>query len=176
MINCALKSAARHQTVTLATALILTFATQAGADDVVMICNAADYEKRYYKLVKPIFGDNTVQQKVDGQWVNWCEKNCVEIEVYASGARKVSGFWSSRNKSYPDEEVEANRKYYIEIKSWLDFEFGQYERKGRVYTGEAKRKELKKAKIQGLGTYKCKIRETDGYLKKFKGTIEGVIQ
>ena len=158
------------------TALLLTVATQAGAAEVVMVCDADNYEKRYYKLVKPVFGDNTVKQKIDGKWVNLCRETCLEIEVYDSGARMVRGSWQSKDKSEPDREIEANRKYYIETIHLLDFEFGRREIKGGVYTAKNKLKELKKAKIQGLGTYNCKINESDGYLKKFKGTIEGVIQ
>ena len=158
----------------LIVALLLTVAAQAGAAEVVMVCDADNYEKRYYKLVKPVFGDNTVKQKIDGQWVNWCKKYCKEIEVYASGAMQVHGREVSWDKDYPKEEIQANRKYYRKIIYWLDFEFGQRKVQARLFKDKGKRQELKK--YASSNTYNCKINESDGYLKKFKGTIEGVIQ
>ena len=158
------------------TALMLTVATQAGAAEVVMVCDAGDYEKRYYKLVKPVFGDNTVQQKLDGEWVNWCNKYCEEIEVYASGAKQVTGREISWDKDYPKEEIQANRKYYRETVYWIDFEFGQRKVQNRLFKDTGKRQELKKWGHNSAKTYNCKINELDGYFKKFKGTIEGVIQ
>ena len=55
--------------VTIITALLITFTTQAMAAETVMICNSisqVDPEKVYYKLVKPLLGEPTVQQKVKG--------------------------------------------------------------------------------------------------------------
>jgi hypothetical protein len=62
-------------------AMMLMIGSQAWADEVIMICDAYNYEKRYYKLVKPVFGDNTIKQKIDGKWVNLCRETCLEIEV-----------------------------------------------------------------------------------------------
>ena len=107
--------------LTIITALLMTFATQAVAGETLMACNAVtqvDPEKRYYKLVKPLFGEPSVQQKVKGKWVNWCRprptveiKPC-ELEIYDSAAKLTAYF-------LPDAtSFRAVHEYLI------DFEFG----------------------------------------------------
>ena len=156
-------------------ALLLTIATQAGAE-VVMVCDAANNEKRYYKLVQPLFGDNTVEQKLDGQWINWCKANCKDFEVYASSAKQSNGDTRSWPTSDPNQEIEASRKYYLEDTYLLDFEFGWREVQSRLFTDSWHSKELKKWRYRGTKTYDCKIKEPDGYFKMLSGTINGVIQ
>ena len=156
--------------------LFTIFATHVGAAETVMVCNADNYEKRYYKLITPIFGDSSVDQKIDGKWVNWCTTNCKKLEVYKSGAMQLTQRMKQYEKSYPDQEIVANQKYFVEIQYWLDFEFATRRTKVSVYKDKTKREELTKHSSRGEDTYSCEVQGNSGYFKKFKGTIEGVFE
>ena len=83
----------KHLALTIA--LLITFASQAVAGETVMVCDAKDYEKKYYKIVKPLLGASSVKEKVDGKWVDWCAKmkpsdvKTCNIEIYDSAAKRT---------------------------------------------------------------------------------------
>ena len=155
---------------------IIFSATQISASETVMICNADRYEKRFYKLNAPFFGEKTVEQKIDGKWNNWCKQYCAKIEIYESGAMQQTERFFSWDQSYPDEGIVAGRKYFIVGQYWIDFEFGRRKVKRALYTDKSKRTELTNWEGKREDTYSCEIQGNTGYLKKFKGTIEGVFE
>ena len=147
----------RHITLTIA--LLIAFASKAVAGETVMVCDAKNYESRYYKLVKPLFGSSNVKQKINSRWVDWCEKpECRNLEIYDSGARQEQVIFLSWDKSYPKEEIVKNQEYYIERTYLLDFEFGKRTADVKVYTNKSKTRELRLAEIrQDDKEYSCEI-------------------
>ena len=72
--------------ITIIFVLVMTIATQAVAVETTMVCDARGDEKRNYKYVSPFFGRPSVEQKIDGQWGEWCRpfvgyKKPCELEV-----------------------------------------------------------------------------------------------
>ena len=149
--------------------LILTLSLILGATsvsaDIIMICDAHENAKRYYKLVQSFSGNNGVEQKFDGQWVNWFSKptresEVVEFAAYKKGAMLVIGRYEKWDKDYPEEEVVAGVEYYIETTYILDFEFGLRKEKWRVYGDKTKAKELKNHNARTYSKeFSCEIRK-----------------
>ena len=79
-------------------AFLMTLATQALASETIMVCKADGYDVRYYKLIDPVFGGPSVEEKIDLKWVNWCGpspqlvsehyKPC-KVEIYDSAAKLI---------------------------------------------------------------------------------------
>ena len=141
---------------TILIALIMTLATQVGAGETIMICDAQNSEKRYYKLNSPLLGKKSVEQKIDGKWVNWCKEYCEKIEVYDTGAMQVTVWPRIFDQDYPDWEVIAGREYYQENTYWIDFEFGTRKLQAKLFLDKARFLEKKKVNWQA-STYNCEI-------------------
>lgn len=125
----------------------MTLAAQASAD-IIMVCDAYDNEKRYYKLKQSFLGNNIVEQKKDGKWVDWHKDKeepafLVSGDVYDSGATMVSAFYQTWDKDYTADGVVAGKEYYIETSYILDFEFGIRKVEVNVYENNSKAQELK---------------------------------
>lgn len=119
------------------------------ARETLMVCDAGNDSKRYYKLIDPWFGENEIRQKIDGQWSDWCRQpNCTKLEVYESGATIVHG---------SNWQTEANKDHYREIQVWLDFEFLTRRVEYRLYDDDTKTKQLWYKK-DGNKTYNCELR------------------
>lgn len=138
----------KHFILTLS--LILGLATSVSAD-IKMICDAANNEKRYYKLVQSFSGTSTVEQKLEAQWVNWFNKpyreyRLVKFELYDDdGAMMVLGTDKKWDGFIPSSwEIVAGKEYYVESSYFLDFEFGVRTVKWRVYEDETRAKEIEK--------------------------------
>jgi hypothetical protein len=129
------------------------------AKETLMVCDTSNSKiKRYYKLVDPWFGENSIEQKIDGQWNKWCrEPYCKLLEVYESGATTISGYETSFKYSDSIQEVVANQMYYMESQIWLDFEFLFRKKEYRLYADETKTKQLRYRKDLNK-TYNCKLR------------------
>lgn len=133
--------------------LILAFiiaGAAAEAKETLMVCNTSSTKsKRYYKLIDPWFGENRVEQKKNVQWKNWCreEDNCINFEVYSTGATLVTG-----------EEVSSTEPYYREVQIWIDFEFLTRRVETRYYRDKTKAKRLNYKKDEWDGTYACQLR------------------
>ena len=144
--------------LTLITVLLITFATQSMSGETVMVCDALSNEDKYYKLVNPLIGISIVKHRKKGQWKDFCNKDCVNLEVYETGAMQESNFFHSWDKNYPEQEIIKNVKYYVEIKYWLDFEFGKRTIDLKVYTNKSKTRELMKhSERQNNKEYSCEI-------------------
>lgn len=126
----------------------MTLASQLSAKEIVMVCDAHTDKTRYYKLIKSFF-KNTVEQKVDGRWLSWIDRereeiNVVKSEIYDTGAMLVISFLEEWKYDDPEEEIVGGQEYYVEGSYLLDFEFGLRKVKYRIYEDETKAKELKK--------------------------------
>ena len=79
--------------LTIALAFLMTLSTQVNAAETVMVCQLDDGDKVYYKHIKPLIGEPTVMQKIDGNWEPWQASytnayKANELWVYDSGAKK----------------------------------------------------------------------------------------
>lgn len=141
----------------------MTLAAQVSAD-IIMVCDAYDNEKRYYKLKQSFLGNNIVEQKKDGKWVDWHKVKeepffFVSGDVYESGATMVVANWRIWPFDYPNDGIVAGKAYYVEQTYILDFEFGIRKVKVNVYEDEKKVKELKNSRLKRLYSdeYTCEI-------------------
>ena len=50
---------------------MMMLSTQASAAETVMMCELDDGDKLYYTHIKPLIGEPTVVQKIDGKWGPW---------------------------------------------------------------------------------------------------------
>ena len=78
-------------------ALLMVIATQAVAVETTMVCDARGDETRHYKYVSPFFGRPSVEQKIDGQWGDWCRpfdgyKKPCELEV-SNNKSKITEYY-----------------------------------------------------------------------------------
>ena len=83
--------------ITIIFALLMGIATQAVAVETIMVCDARGDETRYYKYVSPFFGRPSVEQKIDGQWDDWCRpfdgyKKPCELEV-SNNKSKITEYY-----------------------------------------------------------------------------------
>ena len=83
--------------ITIIFALLMGIATQAVAVETIMVCDARGDETRYYKYVSPFFGRPSVEQKIDGQWGDWCRpfdgyKKPCELEV-SNNKSKITEYY-----------------------------------------------------------------------------------
>ena len=151
--------------LTLSLFLILGLATSVSAN-IIMVCDAHENKKRYYKLVQSFSGNNTVEQKVDGQWLDWFDSVnmgkffLVKGEVYESGASMELGSYEKWDEDYPEEEVVAGVEYYFETIYILDFEFGIRKFSINVYKDKTKAKELKNHNARNYSRdFSCEIQK-----------------
>ena len=55
----------------VSTVLFLAFSTQVSADNITMVCDAADDRKRHYRYVDPWLGKSSIEQKNKGHLKDW---------------------------------------------------------------------------------------------------------
>lgn len=133
------------------------FASQVSSAETVMVCDAAENQKRYYKLVKPFFGKPNVEQKIEGQWKDWCREGCKNLEIYDSGAKLLQQFDRSWDRDYPSNGIVAKQKYLLLAHYWLDFEFGTRRKKVSLFTNDIPMKELTNYAHRKDETYSCVV-------------------
>lgn len=131
------------------------------AGETIMVRDAAINEKRIYKSKSSILGKKLVEQKVAGEWVNWCKKDCEKIEVYDSGAMQVQVITTSW-PSIPKQGIIVGSEYYHEATIWIDFEFGTRKVQSKLFSDKSRLMENKKIDWRGTSTYKCEIQGEDG--------------
>lgn len=92
--------------ITIIIALLITTGTQAVAVETKMVCDSREGDNRYYKHVSPFFGRPSVQQKINGQWGDWCRpfdgyiKPC-EFEIFNNKAEITEYFEVQAIKNIP---------------------------------------------------------------------------
>ena len=111
----------------VATVLFLAFSTQLSDDNITMVCDAGDDEKRYFKYVDPWLGRSSVEQKVNGVWKDWCRptKNSVcEVKIHESAASLQTTQTGKTSKfvSVADGLKKGDKVIYYSVID-IDFEF-----------------------------------------------------
>jgi hypothetical protein len=150
----------------LALALLMTIGTQVNAAETVMVCDAQQGEKRYYKHIKPLVGEFRVKQKLHGKWSEWPERGDDDykppkVNIYDSGAMAV--MYASRKLENSDNDVlgvPKNTPLRGVRTATLDFEFGfrtiqtsfSYLDSSGNYTSNQTLKDFEKSK-----KYSCEI-------------------
>jgi hypothetical protein len=152
----------------LVLAFLMTIGTHVSAAETIMICDADEGEKQYYKHIKPLVGELTVKQKLYGKWTEWPvgsenDYQPPKVDIYNSGAMAV--MYASRKLDNNSNEVLGLPKSTPLRKITtltLDFEFGvrtyetslSYLNSGGNYTTNQKLKEY-----QNKNKYSCEIIE-----------------
>ena len=114
----------------LVLAFLMTLSTQVNAAETVMVCDADEGEKIYYKHIKPLVGEFSVKQKLHGKWSEWPERGDDDyqppkVNIYNSGAMAV--MYASRkldNSSSDFLGMPKNMPLRKVTTITIDFEFG----------------------------------------------------
>ena len=98
------------KTITIFFALLMSVSTQAVAVETAMVCDARGGETRYYKYVSPFFGRPSVEQKIDGQWGDWCRpfdgyKKPCELEVSNNKSKIIEYYEVYATKNVPSLDL-----------------------------------------------------------------------
>ena len=138
---------------------VSVLAMQANAAETVMVCNAEYNSKRYYKLITPfLFGDDRVERKESGQWIDWCEGlNCLFEEVYDSGARFVVQDKLKSERNEPEYGIKKNESYYRLSYYTIDFEFGTRELHRRYFKADKRTEFVRQTALRNPITFECEI-------------------
>ena len=103
----------------LVLAFLMTIGTQVNAAETVMMCDAQQGEKFYFKLHDPLIGKSQLLVRASGQWVVWVEMDKTRKSfVYASGAKLIDTF--------------ENKEMSVMRTKVLDFEFGSHQSTTRI--------------------------------------------
>ena len=103
--------------------LLMVVGSQSFAAEQIMVCKADNDKPRYYKLVTPFFGKAKVEQKRDGNWLDWCDDEYRTLTTYETAARcnYKRTFTSSQDR--PEHGIEKGMQLSRESSTLIDFEF-----------------------------------------------------
>ena len=130
--------------LTLLIAFLIVIGSQVSAAETVMVCDAQNDSKLYFKLRDPLIGKSQVLVRAAGQWVIWEELDETRRSfVYDTGAKLVDTFDSKK--------LSATRT------TVLDFEFGTHQSTTRII----KRDDDGETVSDGAGTldFTCEIQQ-----------------
>ena len=119
-------------------ALLMALSTQANAAETVMVCELDDGDKLYFKHNRPLIGDPTVLQKIDGKWGPWQVSypnsyKADELSVYDSGAKMQSYSQQNVSPAVPKLDIKKGSPVRFHMTTVLDFEFGSYTYERKAY-------------------------------------------
>lgn len=135
-------------------ALLMALSTQANAAETVMVCELDDGDKLYFKHNRPLMGDPTVMQKIDGKWEPWRGSypnsyKADELWVYDSGAKMQSYSQENLSPAVPKLGIKKGDPVRFHMTTVLDFEFGSYTYERKAYM----------SLVQSLGDFTLQITE-----------------
>ena len=135
-------------------ALLMALSTQANAAETVMVCELDDGDKLYFKHNRPLIGDPTVLQKIDGKWGPWQVSypntyKADELSVYDSGAKMQSYSQENFSPAVPELDIKKGSPVRFHMTTVLDFEFGSYTYERKAY----------RSLVQSLGDFTLQITE-----------------
>ncbi|MDB0044595.1 hypothetical protein N9F03_04715 [Planktomarina temperata] len=97
--------------------------SQSFAAEQIMVCKAGNGKPRYYKLVTPFFGKAKVEQKVDGNWLDWCDDEYDTLNIYETAARCNYKKTITSTQDRPEYGIEKGMQLSREHSLLIDFEF-----------------------------------------------------
>lgn len=138
----------------LVLAFMMMLSTQASAAETVMMCELDDGDKLYYTHIKPLIGEPTVVQKIDGKWGPWrvsCPNSykADELSVYDSGTKMQSYSQENFSPAVPELDIKKGDPVRFHMTTVLDFEFGSYTYECKAYI----------SLVQSLGDFTLQISE-----------------
>ena len=118
-----LRKRAMLRNLVIFASLLMVVGSQSFAAEQIMVCKADNDKPRYYKLVTPFFGKAKVEQKKDGNWLDWCDDEYRTVTTYETAARcNYKRTWTS-DKGFPEYGIEKGTQLSKERSILIDFEF-----------------------------------------------------
>jgi len=119
-----LRKSVMLRNLVLCASLLMVVGSQSFAAEQIMVCKADDGKPRYYKLVTPFFGKAKVEQKVDGNWKDWCDGDGLwSLNIYETAARCSRKKTFTSDQGRPEYGVEKGMQVSREYSLLIDFEF-----------------------------------------------------